>query len=422
MKFTRWTEQEIRKAAKQSRNARDFHDRFRGAEKAAKRLGILDQLFPEKQVHRSAYSEADIRGLAQPYSKRSQFQRANPSAYNAARTLGIVSTLFPVQLNARVAQDELKRRASHYECRSEFEAGDNKAYQIAQKRGILDEICPPKMQGISIAEKEILAFLQSIASDFQTKRFANDYELDCYSDSLKLGVEYNGLYWHSEENRPRDYHLKKTKYFESRGIRVIHVWEHEWKDRKEQVKDFLRSACGGNAVRIGARKCEFREIGYEEAKEFLSRCHIQGHCKQTTYAIGCFYEGELVGVCSFGRHHRDSSKYVLNRFACKANYTISGFLAKASKIGAVKLGTIYSWAHYAKSQAKGYIAAGWSVEGFLRPDYFYADAQGRVISKQARKKSAVGTPTGMTEAQHSKADGLYRIWDCGKILLRFKTS
>lgn len=422
MKWTKWTEELIRETAKKCPNVRHFHHYYRGAEKAAKRMGILDSLFENKEHHNKPYTFDELKKLAFSYTKRSEFQLNHPSAYNAAKHLNILSDLFPIQLNKKISFEELKLRASKYTSRSDFENGDSNGYQVAQKRGIIDEICPPKMQGVSKAEKELLAWLQTLSADFKTLRFKNDYELDAYSDSLKLGIEYNGHYFHSESTgKSSTYHLKKTKYFEALGIRVIHIWEYEWRDRQEQVKDFIRSACGKNTIRIGARKCDFKEIASAEARTFLNDTHIQGAPSQTKYAVGCFYNGALVGVCSFGTHHRGGEGVVLNRFACAPNYTISGFLAKASKLALLYFKQpISSWAHIAKSQGRGYLAAGWTVDKILPPDYFYSDTQGKYISKQSRKKSAVGTPSDMTESEHAKNDGLYKIWDCGKIRLVFK--
>lgn len=418
--WTKWTKELILQKVKECTNARDFHDRFRGAEKAADRLGIRDQLFPNKEIHRVAYTKEDLIAIAAQVSTRSDLQRLNPSAYNAAKALGLIDTLFPVQLNRKKTYLELKLAAERFSCRSEFERGAPKEYQVAQKRKILDEICPPKMQGTSLAEIELLEFLQKLNSDFKTRRFANDYELDCYSESLKLGVEYNGFYWHSEANRGRSYHRAKTQYFENMGIRVIHVWEDEWKNRKEQVKDFLRSACGKNCVRIGARKCVFRAIEKDVARKFLDNTHIQGGLRNISVAIGCFYSGKLIGVATFGAHHRNNNDTVLNRFACLPDHTVCGFLAKATKIAYKEFGPLLSWADYSKSQARGYLAAGWTAVKIHPPDYFYVNSKGERVSKQSRKKSNAGTPAGMTEAQHAAKDGLYRIWDCGKILLQYK--
>ena len=59
------------------------------------------------------------------------------------------------------------------------------------------------------------------------------------------------------------------------------------------------------------------------------------------------------------------------------------------------------------------------MEEQLKPDYFYTDGI-NVISKQSRMKSVVGTPEGVTEAEHAILDGLVKAYDCGKIRFVFK--
>lgn len=417
MKWTKWTPELIREIASKCPNVRHFHHYHRGAEKAAKRFGILEDLFPDKESHSSAYTEEQIAQESQKYTKRSQFQLGAPSIYNAAKRLNLLSALFPIQLNKRYTDEELIEAALRYGSIKEWDEKDNGSYQVASRRGIVASHGPKPIQGTSTAEIELLNFLKTLNTDFQTKRFKNDYELDCYSESLNIGVEYNGLYWHSEEHKPRMYHVRKTKYFESLGIRVVHVWEHEWESRKTQVKDFLTSACKANKVRIGARKCKFLEIDGKTARAFLDDTHIQGGPVHVKYALGCYYNDLLVGVCTFGTHHRNNHTVVLNRFACLPNYSVSGFLSKASKLAYQKLGPMQSWADYSKSQGVGYIAAGWVIDRILPPDYFYIDSKSNVIAKQSRKKSSVGTPKEMTELEHATLDGLKRVWDCGKISL-----
>ena len=43
-----------------------------------------------------------------------------------------------------------------------------------------------------------------------------------------IAVEFNGMYWHSIENKPSGYHLMKTKLCEEKGVKLIHIWENEW--------------------------------------------------------------------------------------------------------------------------------------------------------------------------------------------------
>lgn len=55
----------------------------------------------------------------------------------------------------------------------------------------------------------------------------------------EIAIEFNGVYWHSIQNKDPGYHLHKTMKCEEIGIKLIHVWEDEWLYSTDKVKDFL---------------------------------------------------------------------------------------------------------------------------------------------------------------------------------------
>lgn len=60
-------------------------------------------------------------------------------------------------------------------------------------------------------------------------------EIDIYIPELKIGIEYNGLYWHSIENGTDKYsHRNKSLACRKLGIRLIHIFEFE--DLDEQIQ------------------------------------------------------------------------------------------------------------------------------------------------------------------------------------------
>ncbi len=63
-------------------------------------------------------------------------------------------------------------------------------------------------------------------------------ELDIYIPRLKLAIECNGIYWHSIDRKYKNYHLNKTKACEKRNIKLVHIFEDEWKSL--EFREFLR--------------------------------------------------------------------------------------------------------------------------------------------------------------------------------------
>lgn len=264
----------------------------------------------------------------------------------------------------------------------------------------------------SRAELEILAWVQSLGLEAKKYR-QGGHEIDIYIEDKKIGIEYNGLYWHSEVHKENDYHAKKTEYFKAQGIRLVHIFEHEWRDRQVQVKSFLRSALSMNVNRVGARKCEIRIVPTKEANHFLETYHIQGAGKYKE-AVGLYFDNQLLSLATFGAHHRKASIWTLSRFVTKEGWTIPGGLSRLSRAGFERFGQLISWSDNRWSIGNGYEKSGWLFEEKLAPDYFYTDFL-EVKSKQSRKKGVVGTPVDMTEHEHALMDGLFRIYDCGKI-------
>ena len=286
--------------------------------------------------------------------------------------------------------------------------------------------------GDSSDEICILDFIKSLGLWVEKRRFKKNnssFEIDVFIENKMIGIEYNGLYWHSEEGIKRgrpgitntnlnNYHHNKLLACKENNIRLIQIFEHEWENRQEQVRSFLRSSLGLNTVKLYARKLDFKSIDKKSAYDFLEKYHIQGNPHSSVLNIGVFNNDELVAVATFGRHHRNRSGIVLSRWCCMDNTTVTGALSKVSKIAIkeLKVDRIISWSDNRWSTGNGYEASGWVKEADLPPDYFYWHKTKKTIhSKQSRRKSAVNTPKDMTEHEHALKDGLLRVYDAGKI-------
>lgn len=96
---------------------------------------------------------------------------------------------------------------------------------------------------ISKIHQSVFDFIKSICQNkisINNRTILNGKELDIYIPKLKLGIEINGDYWHSRNKKDSDYHLNKTELAESKGIRLIHIWEHEWHSNKEFIQSLLK--------------------------------------------------------------------------------------------------------------------------------------------------------------------------------------
>lgn len=269
-------------------------------------------------------------------------------------------------------------------------------------------------------ELEILSWVQSLGIECGSIRIEGK-ELDIFIPALNLGIEFNGNYWHSERYKRKTHLLEKKQFFADHGVDVIHVFEHEWKFRQSQVKSFLLSKLQANQCKIYARCCELRLVPKQIATDFVKEYHIQGAGK-VHEAFGLYFQDELVCVATISRHHRNTTQFVLNRFAVKTNTSVVGGLSKISKHLKKMYPNLITWCDLRWSNGNGYLSSGWTHIATLQPDYFYMGrgVKNLHIPKQSRQKKKVGTPTGMTELEHAHADGLLRVWDCGKMTFLLK--
>jgi hypothetical protein len=67
--------------------------------------------------------------------------------------------------------------------------------------------------GESYYEYEIMEFLDQFSIKYKHRYTKLGPELDIYIPEYDLGIEFNGLYWHSDVYKDKNYHLNKHKYY-----------------------------------------------------------------------------------------------------------------------------------------------------------------------------------------------------------------
>ena len=133
--------------------------------------------------------------------------------------------------------------------------------------------------------------------DYDPNRTYHSPELDVYLPEIKMGIEYNGAYAHSEARRDTGYHIKKVKHFNEKGIRVVQIWSDDWIYNKEVVKSFLNNLLGQSKDRIGARQTTYGDVSIEDYRKFLDNHHLLGFGKGATVKVGLYHDEKLVAVC-----------------------------------------------------------------------------------------------------------------------------
>lgn len=284
----------------------------------------------------------------------------------------------------------------------------------------------PNVSYSSKGETEISDFISSYGFNVE-KNTCNliGKEIDIYIPDKKIAIEYNGLYWHSETFKDKNYHLRKTMDCENQNIKLIHIFEDEWQNKQDICKSRILNILGLTENRIYARKCVIKQVDNKTSTKFLNDNHIQGNCI-SKYAFGLYFNDELVSLMSFSSLRKSlgykSSKGVfeLIRFCNKLNTTVIGGANKLLKhfIKTIHPIKIISYADRRWSNGNLYEKLNFNFVKNTSPNYFYVMKHKRVHRFNFRKSKLIemGMDKNKTEHQIMLEHKIPRIYDCGNKL------
>lgn len=97
-------------------------------------------------------------------------------------------------------------------------------------------------RNISKGETEVFEYITSIINQeviHSDRKTLEHFELDIYIPSLKLGIEYDGDYWHSLPKMVERDERKNQECYQ-KGIRLIRIKESDWLKNQEELKMRLK--------------------------------------------------------------------------------------------------------------------------------------------------------------------------------------
>ena len=102
----------------------------------------------------------------------------------------------------------------------------------------LSNLTVSKHRYVSNGEREITQFLNDNGLQTECNRqILIGKEIDILIPDKKVGIEYDGLLWHTEGfgKKHRSYHLNKTLECNKKGYALIHIFEDEFENKKDVV-------------------------------------------------------------------------------------------------------------------------------------------------------------------------------------------
>lgn len=284
----------------------------------------------------------------------------------------------------------------------------------------------------SKSQNEVQEFVESLGINTIKNYRELGFEIDIFLPEYNIGIEYNGLYWHSiySGKKNKNYHKNKYEQCRKNGIRLIQIFDDEWQNKKEILKSKLKNILNkSNNEKIYARKCIIKEINDSKILyNFYNKNHIQGQA-YGDINIGLYYNNNLVASMSFitGKLYRkkENKLFELNRYTTDNNYNIVGGAGKLLKyfIRNYNPQNIYSFAdlRYTNFDNNLYEKLGFKLDKIMPPNYYYTKNYKKRLTKYsfAKKNLKKRFPEIYSdiksEWQIMKEAGYDIIWDCGKL-------
>jgi len=298
--------------------------------------------------------------------------------------------------------------------------------RLKHKNTLCTTCNPPINYFQSSQEYELFNFISKYEQCKQNvKTIIPKFEADILIENKKLVFEFNGIYWHSDIYKGKNYHQIKSNEFKKAGYKVIHIWEDLWYDKREIIYDKIKNLLGITKIKIGARKCKIKTIDTNIVKEFLNVNHIQGFNKSCFYNAGLFYDNELLYVISLSKRKilGNKNSYELLRICSKLEYNIIGGFSKLFNHVLNKYpGNYISYADLSWGEGEVYKYAGFKLRGYTKPNYWYLIDNHRFHRYTYRKSELIkkGYDPNKTEFQIMDEDvKALRIYDCGNAVWEY---
>jgi len=284
-------------------------------------------------------------------------------------------------------------------------------------------------------EIEIFDFLKNYVIDLKESdaKFLSGTEIDMISHKNKIGIEFNGLFYHSEElGKDSNYHLDKTNLMNEKDYQLIHIFEDEYLKNKKLVLNKLLNTFSLNINKevINENKIIIKEFkDHDLIYNFLNVYSLYNSNVKTTISIGAFKDDELIVLLNF---IKNNGKLYLNRIETNYNYDSKELIYNCFqyflKNYSDKYKIIYSHIDLRWENMKyNFISSlGFKPISIKKPRSYYFKNNTRFednyFSDKILKENFPNSYTPYLLVQDIlKKEGFKKIWDCGRIIYEYNT-
>ena len=269
----------------------------------------------------------------------------------------------------------------------------------------------------SQAESELSSLYPNLSERQYRPLTMKGMEIDLYDPKKKIGIEYNGLYWHSTKfKEDTNFHMDKADRAESIGINLIQIYETEWKNKNAAVRHILDSVMKKRMIVYPSERVTISVIddmnivyNFEEKNSVIPISTIN-------FAIGLYSGNKLVAVCCFKKEKRnwaivDYVSLVHTRVKAGLSMCISEFSRIHRDAKHISASADRRWGNYFSSM--------FEEAGFVKA-YKYGPKFSFTDLKVNHKPFDTEQMNNLTYLNKEKKKTYYRIYDAGYFMYELK--
>ncbi len=239
------------------------------------------------------------------------------------------------------------------------------------------------------------------------------FEIDSFIPSKQLGIEVNGVYWHSEKFTEKKAHQFKYKLAAAKSISLLQFWDKEILERPKIVRSMLKVRLG-MANRVFARNTSIKSIDKVLTKKFLNATHLQGAGNLAgSISYGLVQDNKLLMIMVFCKSRFDkTADWEIYRISSRLGQVVIGGASKllAHFIATQKPRNIISYADCRYSSGNVYQTMDFKHLRDTAPGYFYSRGLDKISRFSARR---ICSQSNLTEVAHMETLGYSRVFDAG---------
>lgn len=187
-------------------------------------------------------------------------------------------------------------------------------------------------------EDEIITYIREISPNITIHKNYNNIlnnsmkELDIYLPELNIGIEIDGLLWHSfgykYPNNMEVYNIHKYHIYDkfldakNNGIMLFNILDSEWMHNTDYIKYLLRFYITNNSVSI-QENCDIRQLTYEQIQQFYNYNKIPSIVNIDEKYFGLIHDNNIIATICVNSEYMHDLWFAID---CNANHDINKLL------------------------------------------------------------------------------------------------